>query len=576
MENKDEKLKLSQIREIFIGLLPKKRHLIIAMMILLIENGLSVGLPYVIMRLIDKVKLQNIDMKIIVGVVGIMILQMLIATLSAYLLTYIAEYIIQNLRKNAIKDILHLPVAYFDENQTGNIMSLITNDTMQVRNFITKDANYFISEMIILVGSIALIFFIDVKIGLVVSLLIPLSSTIVFFVAEHEYGVSIALQHEIGNFQSSLNRVFSEIRLVKSYVAEKKECENCNEIVDNLYNLSLKEGKIMSLIRPFSNCIMLLLFVTVFGYGSLRVSRGTLTAGALIAIIMYVFQISSPVSSIASFYAAYNKFSGSLKRLHEIDELEAEGNNISLVSGNGSKDLRLENVCFEYNPSKQVLKNISFQIEHGEKIAIIGKSGVGKTTIFSLLERYYVPTSGRICYDGKDISYYDIQDWRRKIAYVSQDSPIMYGTILSNLTYGLDTYTDEQVKWALEQARLGSYVESLPDGYNTLVGERGVKLSGGQRQRLAIARAFLRNPEVLLLDEATSHLDSDSEKLVKESLDVLMKGRTVIMIAHNLSTVRNVDRLIVLQDGKISGMGNHVQLLKKNELYKRFIEQQCV
>lgn len=385
--------------------------------------------------------------------------------------------------------------------------------------------------------------------------------------------MSISLQAETAGFQSLLNRIISDIRLVKSYIAEKIEYNNCCTIIDKLYGLSLKEGRIMAIIRPFSNCIMLILFVTVFGYGSLRVEQGTLTAGGLIAIIMYLFQMSSPASGIASFYAAYKKFTGALKRLQEISQYTGEQKNTE-INENEKKELVIENVYFGYNPTKEVLKNISFQIRRGETVAIIGKSGVGKTTIFSLIERFYNPDSGRILYGGVDISNYNVSAWRRKIAYVSQDSPIMYGTILSNLTYGLESYTEKQVEWAIEEAKLSDYIKTLPEGYNTLVGERGVKLSGGQRQRLAIARALIRNPEILLLDEATSHLDSDSEKLVQESLDALMKGRTTLVIAHNLSTVRNVDRLMVVQEGKITGIGSHKELLENNDLYRKFIEQQ--
>lgn len=232
------------------------------------------------------------------------------------------------------------------------------------------------------------------------------------------------------------------------------------------------------------------------------------------------------------------------------------------------------NVSFHYEESKTVLKSISFSVGKGKSTALIGPSGVGKTTIFSLLERFYLPSGGQIYYEGKSISEVNIEEWRSKIAYVSQESPVMYGSILSNLVYGLKEYTQEQIEAAVKNAKLKDYIDTLPNKYDTVVGERGITLSGGQRQRLAIARAMLRNPEILLLDEATSHLDSDSEKLVKESLDILMKGRTTLIIAHNLSTVKDADKLIVLEDGVISGEGKHEDLIKTHELYQRFIEQQ--
>lgn len=321
---------------------------------------------------------------------------------------------------------------------------------------------------------------------------------------------------------------------------------------------------------------MLVLLVAIFGYGSLRVAQGTLTAGGLIAVIIYMFQMSSPASGLASFYTGYQRFCGAIKRLNEIYDYPCEDNHgVTENDIKNNKDgLIFENVYFSYNKDKEILKNISIEIESGKVTALIGPSGVGKTTIFSLIERFYRPTNGTIYYNGENILRYDMEEWRHKIAYVSQDSPIMYGTILNNLTYGMESYTQEQVERAVEHAKLKDYIESLPDKYYTQVGERGVKLSGGQRQRLAIARAMIRNPEILLLDEATSHLDSDSEKLVKESLDILMKERTTLTIAHNLSTIKNATKLIVLENGEITGIGSHEELSERHPLYQRFIEQQ--
>jgi len=284
--------------------------------------------------------------------------------------------------------------------------------------------------------------------------------------------------------------------------------------------------------------------------------------------------MSSPASGIASFYAGYQKFCGAVIRLKEINNYPVEVVTAKTIPARVAEGVSFENVSFHYEESKTVLKSISFSIGKGKATGLIGPSGVGKTTIFSLLERFYLPTSGQIYYEGRSISEFDIEEWRSKIAYVSQESPVMYGSILSNLVYGLEEYTQEQVETAVKNVKLKNYIDSLPDKYDTVVGERGVTLSGGQRQRLAIARAMLRNPEILLLDEATSHLDSDSEKLVKESLAVLMKDRTTLIIAHNLSTVKDADKLIVLEDGVISGEGKHEDLIKTHELYQRFIEQQ--
>lgn len=573
---KKSEIAFRDISKIFKGLIPSKGILFFAILFMLMENFISVGLPYIIMKLIDKMDLESINIFVLLSICAVFIVQLIISAVAAYILIYIAEYIICGLRKKVLNHILFLPVSYFDKNQTGDIMSRITNDTMVIKEFVTRDANIFFSDIISLIGSILLIFIIDWKIGLVVIIMSPLTSIAVSLVADREFEVSTAIQNENANLGSLLNKVISDIRLVKSYVAEKMEIENSSNIIERLCKLSLIEGRIMSIIRPFTNSVMLVLLVAIFGYGSLRVAQGTLTAGGLIAVIIYMFQMSSPASGLASFYTGYQRFCGAIKRLNEIYDYPCEDNNGVTENGikNNKDGLIFENIYFSYDMDKEILKNISIEIELGKVTALIGPSGVGKTTIFSLIERFYRATNGRIYYNGKNILQYDMEAWRHKIAYVSQDSPIMYGTILSNLTYGMESYTQEQVERAVEQAKLKDYIESLPDKYHTQVGERGVKLSGGQRQRLAIARAMIRNPEILLLDEATSHLDSDSEKLVKESLDILMRGRTTLIIAHNLSTIKNATKLIVLENGEVTGIGSHEELSEGHPLYQRFIEQQ--
>lgn len=455
-------------------------------------------------------------------------------------------------------------------------MSRVTSDTMIVKSFVTDEANIFITDTLTLLGSLVLILVIDWKIGLIVLILSPIISLIVALVADREFGVSVLLQEENARFQSFLNQVVSDIRLVKAYVSENLEYRNSRKIINKIYELSLKEGKIMAVIRPFTNSLMLILLVAIFGYGSLRVAQGTLTAGGLIAIILYLFQMSSPVSGIASFYTGYQKFCSSILRLYEIFIFQENNKSNKLSMKIETKGIVLKNVIFEYRDTKRILNGINLEAKKGKTTAIIGTSGVGKTTLFSLIERFYEPTSGKIYYDGIDIMEIDVKKWRKKISYVSQDSPIMYGTILSNLTYGMEEYTIDKVERAVYDVKLSDYIKSLPNGYNTLVGERGITLSGGQRQRIAIARAMIREPEILLLDEATSHLDSDSENIVKEALEKLMKGRTTLIIAHNMSTIKDADEIVVLENGTITGCGKHEYLVENNLLYRRFIEQQNI
>lgn len=569
-------VKIKHIKIVFHALLPSKMMIFSAGMMLLIENIITVGTPFIMMKLIDQINLENINIGILMAICSVFILQLVVASVSAYVLTRISEFLVKGLREKVINKILDLPISYFDKNQTGDIMSRVTSDTMIVKSFVTDEANIFITDTLTLLGSLVLILVIDWKIGLIVLILSPIISLIVALVADREFGVSVLLQEENARFQSFLNQVVSDIRLVKAYVSENLEYRNSRKIINKIYELSLKEGKIMAVIRPFTNSLMLILLVAIFGYGSLRVAQGTLTAGGLIAIILYLFQMSSPVSGIASFYTGYQKFCSSILRLYEIFIFQENNKSNKLSMKIETKGIVLKNVIFEYRDTKRILNGIYLEAKKGKTTAIIGTSGVGKTTLFSLIERFYEPTSGKIYYDGIDIMEIDVKKWRKKISYVSQDSPIMYGTILSNLTYGMEEYTIDKVERAVYDVKLSDYIKSLPNGYNTLVGERGITLSGGQRQRIAIARAMIREPEILLLDEATSHLDSDSENIVKEALEKLMKGRTTLIIAHNMSTIKDADEIVVLENGTITGCGKHEYLVENNLLYRRFIEQQNI
>ncbi|MNZ68810.1 Multidrug resistance ABC transporter ATP-binding/permease protein BmrA [compost metagenome] len=326
---------------------------------------------------------------------------------------------------------------------------------------------------------------------------------------------------------------------------------------------------------------MLLILVLLIGYGGVRVAQGSLSGGALVAIILYMFQIVMPFTQMASFFTQFQKAMGAADRIKELLDEASEQQDIAeqMVHSQeersrAPKPVSFNEVSFGYTPDRPLLHALSFHAEPGQVTAFVGPSGTGKTTLFSLIERFYTPTSGMIAYGGQAIADMRLEDWRKRIAYVSQDSPMMAGTIRYNLTYGLEEVDEERMKEAAAQANASSFIAALPDGYDTEVGERGIKLSGGQRQRLAIARAILRNPDILLLDEATAHLDSESEQLVQEALDSLMKARTTLVIAHRLSTIRGADKIIVIEKGEISGQGTHDELLVSHELYRKLVQQQ--
>jgi len=319
---------------------------------------------------------------------------------------------------------------------------------------------------------------------------------------------------------------------------------------------------------------MMLVLVILIGYGGVRVASGDLSAGSLVAIIIYMFQIIVPFTQMASFFTAFQKAIGATERIQDILGLEREATKQNRTVENPAQDLSFQNLAFSYK-EKPIIKGINLIVPAGKTTAFVGPSGSGKTTLFALLERYYQPASGEIKLGETNIADFNLRSWRSQIGYVSQESPLMSGTIKDNIKYGIEReVSDEEIMRAAELANAAEFINQLQEGYETEVGERGIKLSGGQRQRIAIARAIIRNPKVLLLDEATSNLDSASEQLVQKALKQLMQGRTTLVIAHRLSTVVDADQIAVVEGGEITGIGTHSQLFDSHPLYRELAEQQ--
>ncbi len=555
--------------------MPAKWLLILAMVLVIIETCLSLAVPLVTKKFIDGMTLDQISTKIIAVLICVFVTQLIMSGLALYTMNFVGQSVVLALREKTWKQILHLPISFFDRHPSGETMSRMTNDTLIIKEFITGQLIPFISGIISIIGSVILLISIDWKITLMMIVVIPLAGLVIAPLGKSMYKVSRSLQDETASFQSDLGRVLTDIRLVKSSLAEKYEEQIGLKRMTKLFRFGIKEAKIMAIIQPLTMSVMLLLLVVIFGYGSTRVAAGTLSAGALVAIIFYLFQISVPFSQLASLFTQFQKALGASERLNQILLAESEPDMCTSDDlGRTDDTLSFQNISFAYSKEKSILKSVSFQAKIGQMTAIVGPSGAGKTTLFSLLERFYNPNEGDITYKGKSIHNMQLVEWRKKIAYVSQDSPMMSGTIRSNLTYGLENVPVEQIRKAIVHANLEEFIDSLPDQLETEVGERGIRLSGGQRQRLAIARAMIRNPKILLLDEATAHLDSTSERLVQEALEKLMKGRTTFVIAHRLATVRQADQLIMLEGGVVTGAGTHKKLLATHPLYKELVEQQ--
>ena len=548
---------------------------IIAIVLSLLSTIIGLIVPLVTKDLVDTLTTTAFNWKMIGVLLVVFLLQAISGGFSFYLLSYIGEFIVADLRKKLWSKVLHLPVPYYDQNESGETMSRITQDTTTLKSLITDHLVNFVSGIITIIGSVIILFFIDWKMTLIMLISVPLSIAIMMPLGTMMHKVSKSTQKEMASFSGLLGRVLSEIRLVKSYRAEKTETISGNEAIQNLYRFGLKEAKIQAFISPFMTLIMMAILVIILGYGGLQVSKGILSAGDLVAIIFYLVNIIVPFAQMATFFTSFQKAVGATERIQEIFSMNSEAVEPEEKQSLEDGIIAFEDIHFSYGPDKKVLDGISFEARLGTVTAFVGPSGGGKTTVFSLLERFYEPDSGTILFNQTPITNLSLSAWRSKIGYVSQESPLMSGTILSNMTYGMaENPPRDKIIQAAKAANAADFIEELPDKYDTLVGERGIKLSGGQRQRIAIARALLHDPKILLLDEATSNLDSGSEASVQEALERLMKGRTTLIIAHRLATIIHADQIFFLEQGKVTGSGTHEELLTQHELYKEFTHGQ--
>lgn len=557
---------------------PSKWMVFFAVLLSMLETGAGLIVPLFTMQMVDGFTAAAGDYKMIFLMVVAFVVQGLASGASYYMMIYVGQQIVASLMKRLWKRILYLPVSFFDRNTSGEIMSRITQDTNMITGLITRDLIPFFSGMISILGAAVILLYLDWQMTLLLFLAIPVFLVVMLPIGRKMHAISKARQDQMAGFTSELTRVLTEIRLVKSNNAEPKEWERGKENIYGLFRLGLREGKIQAILSPLVTLLMMVMMVTIIGYGGARVAQGSLSAGELVAIMIYLFQIIIPASQFATFFTQLQKAMGATERVQHILGNEEEDQGVKReIQSKGSivQDIHLRDLDFGYSDQELILHHVNLVIPRGKVTAIVGPSGAGKTTLFSLLERFYLPSQGDIQVGDMSISEIPLNVWRRQLGYVSQESPVISGTIRDNIIYGVEEdVTEEEIFKAAEMAYAAPFIKELPHGYDTDVGERGVKLSGGQRQRIAIARALLRNPKILLLDEATSSLDSTSEYYVQKALGNLMKGRTSLVIAHRLSTVIHADQIVVLEKGKVTGVGTHELLYGEHELYRSLADQQ--
>lgn len=528
-------------------------------------------------RLVDKFSTNNINWNIVVLFASIFIINALLSGLGIYLLSKIGEKMIYGIRSLLWEHMIKLKMPFFDKNESGQLMSRLTDDTKVINDFISQKLPQLLPAIITLIGSIIMLFIMDWQMTLLTFIAIPIFMGIMIPLGRRMQKISKHTQAEIANFSGLLGRVLTEMRLVKISNTEQKELNNAHYNLNEIYKLGLRQAKIVAIIQPISSVIMLLMIAIILGFGAIRIATGAITAGALIAMIFYVMQLSMPLMNLSTLVTDYKKAVGASQRIYEIMQEPVEPMeqlkpiaNINIENG----ALEFNNVEFKYDV-KTILDHVSFRIPQGDISAFVGPSGSGKSTIFNLIERMYDIDNGDITYGNESIYDIPLTNWRSKIGYVMQSNSMMTGTIRDNILYGINrNVSDEELIKYAKLANCHDFIMQFDEGYDTLVGERGLKLSGGQRQRIDIARSFVKNPDILLLDEATANLDSESEQKIQEALEVLMKGRTTIVIAHRLSTIKKAGQIIFIDQGRVTGEGTHDELMKYHEKYHQFVTTQ--
>lgn len=548
----------------------------VGLIFLLFTGATALAFPKLMGMLIDCVKNKdNTQANMIAGgLIVILFLQSIFSFFRLSLFVNFTENTLANLRVSLYSNLVKLPMSFFSQKRVGELNSRISSDITQIQDTLTSTIAEFLRQFILIIGGVILLANESIKLTLLMLSVVPLVAVAAVIFGRFIRKYSKNVQDKVAESQVVVEETMQGISIVKAFANEWYEIARYNGKIKEVVTIAIKGGKYRGYFASFIIFCLFGAIVAVVWYGVQLSISGEMSVGQLISFVLYSTFVGASFGGIAELYAQIQKAIGATERVFELlgETPEKINSNRDLATIEKIKgNVTFNNVAFSYPSRKEikVLKNVSFTASFGQKIAIVGPSGTGKSTIASLLLRFYNIDEGEILVDGKNIYDFDLENLRGNMSIVPQDVILFGGTIRENIAYGKPNATEEEILIASKQANAYNFIESFPEKFETIVGERGIKLSGGQRQRIAIARALLKNPSILILDEATSSLDSESEKLVQEALEILMEGRTSIIIAHRLSTIRSADQILVLDNGKISEQGTHQELITmENGIYK--------
>lgn len=563
---------------------PYRLIFVIGFVFLLITSATSLIFPKLMGEMIDASKQTSVDdiNSIAITLFVVFAFQAVASYFRIYTFSYVTENALAHLRKDVYKHLISLPMTFFSSRRVGELNSRISSDISLIQDTLTTTIAEFLRQILIIIGGIVFLSFLSIKLTLFMLAAVPVLALSAVFFGKFIKKLSKHTQDKVAESNTIVEETFQGIANVKAFVNEGFELNRYSKAVASIVEFAIKGAKWRG---AFASFIILCLFgsiVAVVWYGTILVQDpdSGFTVGNLISFILYTVFIGASFGGIAAQYAHIQKAIGATENLLDILEEDSEkidfSDNVTIQHQIFGK-VTFKDVAFAYPSRKEitVLKNVSFDVDQGKLVAIVGPSGAGKSTITSLLLKFYKIQQGEIRIDNKSIDSYSLHDLRKQTAIVPQDVFLFGGTIKENIAYGDPNATLEEIQEAAKKANALDFINEFPDKFETIVGERGIQLSGGQRQRIAIARAVLKNPAILILDEATSSLDSESEHLVQEALEKLMKDRTSIVIAHRLSTIRNADKIVVLDKGIVKEVGTHDELLNVEKgLYKHLSEIQ--
>jgi ABC-type multidrug transport system fused ATPase/permease subunit len=513
---------------------------------------------------------------LVLGLIGVYALSRLLHFGDLYLRHVLGERFILDLRILLYDYLQRLSISFFEDRQTGEIMSRITNDVNALEDFVTHSTGFLIVDLLRLVGTAVILFALDWQLASLTLLPVPVLAVAMRLFNTRVRPIYRQVRDRLGDINAELQDNISGIRVIQAFGQERHELDRFTQRSTQYYEERVRGIRYWSTFFPAMGFVASLGMVIVLGFGVYRIFSGALSLGGLVAFISYVASFYEPINRLVQVDNTVQQAIAAGERVFElldtVPEIEDAPDAIKLPVIQGA--VAFEGVSFRYGTGEEVLRDVSFQMQPGQVVALVGPSGAGKTSIANLIPRFYDPVRGRITVDGYDIKKVKLASLRKQIAVVLQETFLFNGTVRENITYGKPDASEEEMIAAAKAAYAHEFIMNLPQGYDTEIGERGVKLSGGQKQRLALARAILTDPRILILDEATSSVDAEAEYLIQRALEKVLEGRTALIIAHRLSTIRHADRIIALEDGRIVEVGDHHELLARGGLYSQMYRRQ--